>query len=303
MISKIILVKPRGFCAGVERAIEIVEKALEIHKKVYVKHQIVHNLHVVKDLEKKGAIFVEELNEIPNDNLVIFSAHGVSPKVVEEAKKRNLKFLDATCPLVTKVHLEAIRYNKENYSIILIGHKGHQEVIGTMGEAPMFLVGNIEDVNNLDINSEKIAYITQTTLSLDDTKNIVDALKKKYPNIESPKSKDICYATQNRQNAIKELAKTCELVLVVGSKNSSNSNRLVETAKLHGCKSYLIENKDFIDERWLENVENLGISSGASAPEILVQELVDDLKNKFNCKIKYSNVIEENIKFTIPTIK
>jgi|TARA_B100001971_G_C18255374_1_gene581642 4-hydroxy-3-methylbut-2-enyl diphosphate reductase len=302
-MNKIILVKPRGFCAGVDRAIEIVEKALEIHKKVYVKHQIVHNTHVVEDLEKKGVIFVEELNEIPNDSLVIFSAHGVSPKVIEEAKKRNLKFLDATCPLVTKVHLEAIRYNKENYSIILIGHKGHQEVIGTMGEAPMFLVGNIEDVNNLDINSEKIAYITQTTLSLDDTKNIVDALKKKYLNIESPKSKDICYATQNRQNAIKELTKTCELILVVGSKNSSNSNRLVETAELHGCKSYLIENKNFVDEEWLKNVENLGISSGASAPEILVQELVDDLKNKFNCKIEYSNIIEENIKFTLPMIK
>ncbi|MBI2667838.1 4-hydroxy-3-methylbut-2-enyl diphosphate reductase [Candidatus Woesearchaeota archaeon] len=302
MVKNIILIKPRGFCAGVNRAIEIVENALKIHNPVYVKHQIVHNNYVIKDLEKKGAIFVEELNEIPDNNLVIFSAHGVSPKVREEAEKRNLNILDATCPLVTKVHLEAIRYNKEGYSIILIGHKGHQEVIGTIDEAPMFLVGNINDVDNLKINSDKIAYITQTTLSLDDTKNIVDALKKKYPNIESPKSNDICYATQNRQNAVKELAKRCDLILVIGSKNSSNSNRLVETAKLHLCNSYLIEDKDSINQEWLENVENLGITSGASAPEFLVEELINYLKNKFNCEIEYQNVIEENVKFTLPVI-
>ena len=302
MVKKIILTKPRGFCAGVDRAIEIVEKALKIYNPVYVKHQIVHNIYVIKDLEKKGAIFVEELDEIPDNNLVIFSAHGVSPKVREEAKKRNLNILDATCPLVTKVHLEAIRYNKEGYSIILIGHKGHQEVLGTMEEAPMFLVGNINDVNNLKINSDKIAYITQTTLSLDDTKNIADALKKKYPNIESPKSNDICYATQNRQNAVKELAKKCDLILVIGSKNSSNSNRLVETAKLHGCDSYLIEDKNSINQEWLKNVENLGVTSGASAPEFLVEELINYLKNKFNCEIESQNVIEENVKFTLPII-
>ena len=301
---KVYLGLPRGFCAGVVRAIDVVEMVLEkFPPPIYVKHQIVHNPYVVKSLEDKGAITVENVEDIPEGAVVVFSAHGSPPSDFDKAETRNLRVIDATCPLVTKVHLEAIRYNKENYSIILIGHKGHQEVIGTMGEAPMFLVGNIEDVNNLDINSEKIAYITQTTLSLDDTKNIVDALKKKYLNIESPKSKDICYATQNRQNAIKELTKTCELILVVGSKNSSNSNRLVETAELHGCKSYLIENKNFVDEEWLKNVENLGISSGASAPEILVQELVDDLKNKFNCKIEYSNIIEENIKFTLPMIK
>lgn len=301
MVKKIILAQPRGFCAGVDRAIEIVEESLNLYEKpVYVRHAIVHNSHVVGDLEKKGAIFIESLENIPENSLVIFSAHGIPPEVIKEAEKRNLKFIDATCPLVTKIHLEAKRYHNEGYSIILIGHKNHQEVLGTMGYAPMTLVETKEDVKKLKIKNEKIICLTQTTLSLDDTKGILKAIKQKYPQLETPKKEDICYATQNRQNAVKELSKKTGLILVIGDKESSNSNRLVETAVNNGCSSFLIKNKDSIKEEWL-NSEIIGLTSGASVPESLIQDTINYFK-KFNpnLKVEILGNVEEDVKFLMP---
>jgi len=300
MISKVLLVNPRGFCAGVDRAIEIVESCLTVFgKPVYVRHEIVHNQHVVRDLEKKGAIFVEDLEEIPKGNVVVLSAHGVAPSVKREANERELNVIDATCPLVAKVHIEAIKFHNEGYSIVLIGHHGHQEVIGTMGEAPMSLVENVQDVEKLELNSEKIVYLTQTTLSIDDTKDIIEALKKKFPHIDAPKKEDICYATTNRQNAVKELAKKCDIILVVGAYNSSNSLRLVETAKNCAVDSYLVPDITHLKQEWLEGNETVGITSGASAPEILVQELIDYFKGN-GAQIQELDVIEEKTIFPIP---
>lgn len=294
MVKKILLANPRGFCAGAERAINVVEKALEIYgKPVYIRHQIVHNEYVVKSLENKGAITVEKLSEVPKGGVVVFSAHGVAPSVKTEAREMGLKTIDATCPLVAKVHLEAQRFAKEGYSIILIGHKGHQEVIGTMAYAEMELVGSVEDVAKLK-KVDKIAYLTQTTLSMDDAKEIIDALKKKMPHIVSPAKEDICYATQNRQNIVKELAKEADVILVVGSETSSNSKRLVETAKKCGVKSYLVPDKSAIKKEKLSGV--IGITSGASVPEIFVQEIVDYL----DVPVMNIGFVKEDIHFKLP---
>lgn len=304
MVKGIILANPRGFCAGVERAINIVEKALEVYgKPVYVRHHIVHNQHVVSELEKKGAVFVEDFREVPGGSNVIFSAHGSNPRVFGDAKLKGLNIIDAVCPLVTKVHLEAVRYAGEGYSVILIGHKNHQEVVGTMGCASMVLVENAEDVENFHISNPRIAYITQTTLSLDDTKEIVGALKKKYPNIQSPPKEDICYATQNRQNAVKELAKVVDLVLVVGSQNSSNSKRLVETAMKNGVASCLVPDESALDYEWFADISSVGITSGASVPEYLTQTIVGALSRKFpSAEIKSLEVVRENTHFPLPNI-
>lgn len=302
-MKKIILVSPRGFCGGVSRAVDIVKRAIDIFgAPVYVNHEIVHNEFVVNKLKGGGAVFVDSLDEVPEKATLIFSAHGVPPTLLAEAKKKHLKIIDATCPLVTKVHLEAIKFHKQGYFIILIGKKNHQEVIGTMGEAPMQLVGKVEDVEQLKLSSSnKIAYIMQTTLSVDETKEIVKALKEKFPEIISPKEDDICYATQNRQNAVKELTKQTDLILVVGSHNSSNSKRLAETAKKQGVKSYLISDKTAIKDEWFKGINTVGITSGASVPEILVKEVVLYLEEKFECTfIEQIKFTEENVKFSIP---
>ena len=302
MLRKIILASPRGYCAGVNRAITIVEKALEKYgKPIYVRHEIVHNEHVIGYLKKKGVIFVEELDEVPKSSIMIFSAHGVPPKIRDDAEKMGLKAIDATCPLVNKVHLEAKRFHDKGYSIILIGKKGHQEVIGTMAEAPMHLVEYESDVSNLKMKGDKIVYLMQTTLSLDETRHIVDALKKKFPNISSPPNDDICYATQNRQNAVKELAKHSDLILVVGSTTSSNSKRLVETARLSGKQSYLVPDRSGVKDDWLKSISSLGITSGASVPEFLVQELVDSIKSRYpSVKVETLECKKENTVFTLP---
>lgn len=304
MLEKIILASPRGFCAGVERAIEVVEKALELYgKPVYVKHQIVHNEHVVRSLEAKGAVFVEELDQVPGDNIVIFSAHGVSPTVRMEAEERGLRVIDATCPLVTKVHLEALKYDREGLSIILVGHKGHQEVNGTMGVVPMKLVERVEDVATLEVeNPDRVACLTQTTLSLDDTKEILNALRKRFPKIVTPPGPDICYATQNRQNAVKELAKRADLILVVGSEMSSNSRRLVETAIHRGTPAYLIPNQTAVQSDWLKDVRTVGITSGASVPDVLVTEVIDRIKRVVNgmVAVEELEVLKEDVQFSLP---
>ncbi len=301
MVDKIMLASPRGFCAGVSRAIEIVEKTLELFgAPIYVRHEIVHNKHVVEDLKQKGAVFVEELSEVPENSTVIFSAHGVSPAIKDEARMRKLKTIDATCPLVTKVHWEAIKYNKEGYELILIGHKGHPEVEGTMGETPMHLVENLADIKKLQAKG-KIAVLTQTTLSVDETKDIMEALQAKYPDMKTPAKEDICYATTNRQNAVKELAKKCELILVVGSQHSSNSKRLAETAQKAGRKAYLIQDKEGIQNEMLQNVKTIGITSGASAPEKLVQEIIEFLNTK-NPELNVENIetVKEDVQFPMP---
>ncbi|MFH1054412.1 MAG: 4-hydroxy-3-methylbut-2-enyl diphosphate reductase [Candidatus Woesearchaeota archaeon] len=303
MLKKIILANPHGYCPGVERAINIVEKALEKYgKPIYVRHEIVHNEHVIDSLKKKGVVFIDNLDQIPNDSLVIFSAHGVPPSVIEKAKKRNLKINDATCPLVNKVHLEAIKYNSLGYSIILIGKKGHQEVIGTLGYAPMHLVEKVDDVSKLNIpNNDKIICLTQTTLSLDDTKEIVDALKIKFPHLQYPPLGDICFATQNRQNAVKKMAELTNLILIVGSETSSNSKRLVETAKLAGVNAYLINDRSHIKEEWFDNIDAVGITSGASAPEKLVIEVVNHIQDLFpNAKIEGIRYKQEDVTFSLP---
>ncbi len=309
-LEKILLVQPRGFCAGVVRAVAIVEEALEITKPIYVRKEIVHNKHVVQDLRERGAIFVNEIEEIPagepgNPVVCIFSAHGVSPEVRRQAKERNLFVIDATCPLVTKVHMEAIRFAKEGYSIILIGHNGHEEVEGTMGEAPfaMTLVESVADVEKLTLpNPEKLIYLTQTTLSVDDTASIIAALKLKFPQMTPPPKEDICYATTNRQHAVKQLAPLCDLILVIGARNSSNSVRLRETAQLCGTQSYLIDDQTQIKDEWFDGVATVGITAGASAPEILVDRVIENLHARgADVKIETLDIAEEDVFFKLPT--
>lgn len=301
---KVILAQPRGFCAGVKRAIEIVEKALKKYgQPIYVKHEIVHNKYVVDDLKTKGAVFVDDLSNIPSGAVTIFSAHGVSAEVEKKANELSLSILDATCPLVKKVHQEAQKHTIDGKKLILIGHDGHPEIEGTRGRATgdVFLVQNIEDVEKLNIAAdEKTAYVTQTTLSVDDTEKIITALKFKFPDIEGPDLKDICYATQNRQDAVKKLAKLVDILLVIGSKNSSNSNRLRDLGEIIGIPSYLINNKEDIKSEWLEKVNTIGITAGASAPEILLENILNSLKQKYNVEIKTMEGIEENIKFRLP---
>ncbi|MCH2694995.1 MAG: 4-hydroxy-3-methylbut-2-enyl diphosphate reductase [Acidobacteriia bacterium] len=301
-IKKIVLANPRGFCAGVDRAIEIVEKALEIFPApIYVFHEIVHNRHVVNRLSRNGSIFVNDLNEIPDDSICIYSAHGVSPKIRSLAQAKRLKVIDATCPLVTKVHLEAIRFTKEGYSLILIGHPGHEEVDGTMGEAPMQLVSSVEDVKTLEVsNPEKLIYLTQTTLSLDDTNQIIEALKVRFPHLETPPKEDICYATQNRQNSVKEIAGQVDLMLVVGSSNSSNSQRLKEAAQGLGIPSYLINDEKGIDKNWLENINVVGVTAGASAPEEIVRRVVDHLQSSKDVEVEGLELQDEHVQFVLP---
>jgi len=301
---KVILANPRGFCAGVDRAIEIVEKAIEKHgAPIYVRHEVVHNRFVVSSLKNKGAIFVDELNEVPADSVVIFSAHGVSQVVRKNAENAKLQVLDATCPLVTKVHREVKRYREEDIEIVLIGHAGHPEVEGTMGQAQggMHLVEKPSDVDNLAIlNPSKVAYVSQTTLSVDDTQIIIKELRKKYPKIQGPRKNDICYATQNRQDAVKVLSSKCDVVLVVGSTNSSNSNRLRELAEQKGIKGYLIDNADQINKVWLGEDSVVGVTAGASAPEILVQEVVQRLIDWGATRVVEEVTKPENVSFALP---
>ena len=304
----ITLAEPRGFCAGVDRAITIVEKALEKYgAPIYVRHEVVHNEFVIENLKRKGAIFVEDMEDIPKGSHVIYSAHGVSKLVRKKASDFNLVPIDATCPLVTKVHKEVIQQNKKGHIIIMIGHEGHPEVDGTMGQVDdndkTFLVQNLGDIDRLRIkNTEKISYVTQTTLSIDETKEIIDKLKKKYPNISGPNKSDICYATQNRQDAIKSLIKDKELIIVVGSSNSSNSSRLAELAKQEGVESVLVGNIESFDLSILLNKKKIGITAGASAPEILVKNLIKKIKRNYDVLIDEMNGIEENIIFKLPNI-
>ncbi len=304
---QILLANPRGFCAGVDRAISIVELALEIHgAPIYVRHEVVHNRFVVDGLKNKGAIFVEELDEVPENAIVIFSAHGVSQAVRAEAKKRNLKVFDATCPLVTKVHMQVARASKKGVKAVLIGHQGHPEVIGTMGQydnkdGGIYLVENSDDVQKLTLTEQdELAFMTQTTLSINDTAGVIDALKTKYPQITGPRKNDICYATTNRQQAISELAKQSDLVLVVGSKNSSNSNRLAELATRLGTRAKLIDGAKDIDPLWLEGVDTIGISAGASAPEILVQSVVERLQELGVNEVNELSGTNEDTVFEVP---
>jgi 4-hydroxy-3-methylbut-2-en-1-yl diphosphate reductase len=305
MPSKLLLAAPRGYCAGVDRAVQTVERALTLYgAPVYVRKEIVHNKHVVEQLRERGAIFVEELDDsIPEGAMTVFSAHGVSPAVHAEAERRSLRTIDATCPLVTKVHREAVKFAAEGYTIILIGHAGHEEVEGTMGEAPdhIVLVETEEDVDALQVpDPEKIAYISQTTLSVDETLAIINRLREKFPHITGPRTDDICYATTNRQAAVKQMAPLCDLVLVIGSRNSSNSNRLVEVAREHGAASHLIDNETQVDETWLEGVETVGITSGASAPEELVRRLVDYFRERGVDDVSEFEVVQEDVRFMLP---
>ena len=301
---KVFLAQPRGFCAGVERAIEIVERALKIYgPPVYVRHEIVHNKRVVNNLSSKGAVFVQELDEIPPGAVTIFSAHGVAQRIEDTAKDRKLPILDATCPLVAKVHKEGQRYSSKGYEVILIGHEGHPEVEGTMGRisGDVYLVSNTEDVFKLKVkNPKKLSYISQTTLSVDDTKVVIEALKKRFPAIEGPDVKDICYATQNRQSAVRDLVDHVNLILVVGAKNSSNSNRLRDLGEESGVDTYLIETADDLDSQWFDNVESIGISSGASTPDELVKEVIKRISSFREVKIVKRPGIEENIVFKLP---
>ena len=300
----VFLPKPRGFCAGVIRAIDIVTIALEkLGRPVYVRKEIVHNGQVVGELAAQGAIFVESLDEVPSGAVAIFSAHGVSPEVREQAKERNLYVIDATCPLVTKVHLEVVRYARENYSIILIGHRNHDEVTGTLGEAPnaMHLVSSVEDVDALKgIQPDRVVYVTQTTLSLDDAAAIVSRLQQRFPRIISPASSDICYATQNRQMAVKAIAARSDLILVVGAQNSSNSNRLVEVARSQGSHAYLIADQRDIRSEWLEGCNSVGVTAGASTPEILVQNVVEELGRRGFKNVVETEFVEEDVHFPLP---
>ena len=295
----ILLAEPRGYCAGVVRAVDIVEIALtKIGNPIYVRHEIIHNQHVVNELKDKGAIFVEEISEIPEKSTVIFSAHGVSPEVWEEAQKKNLNIIDATCPLVTKVHVEAIKYAKDGYTILLVGHKGHDEVIGTMGEAPdnTILVESVDDIPSLNVpNFEKVVALTQTTLSVSDTANIISALKQKFPQLIT--RNDICYATTNRQNALDSISDEVDLVLVVGAKNSSNSNRLKELASERGIEAYLVNGPEDVKLDWLEGKSSIGITSGASTPEVLVNGVIEKIKPSNIQNIVYA---EENVNFKLP---
>ncbi len=303
MVKKLILASPRGFCAGVVRAIDVVRIALEAcPPPIYVRKQIIHNAYVVDELRQEGAVFVDSLDQVPAGGTVIFSAHGVSPQVWAEARSRSLNVIDATCPLVTKVHVEAVRYSKQGFTVVLIGHEGHEEVVGTMGEAPesTVLVSNIEDVQALEVEDpEEIAYLTQTTLSIEDTREIIAALRQRFPMIQGPPSEDICYATQNRQLAVRELARVADLVLVVGASNSSNSNRLVEEAIGSGVASYLISDVSKIRREWLQGVETVGLTSGASAPEILVEGIVNFFQSR-GAGVEELVTREENVHFALP---
>ena len=304
----IYLANPRGFCAGVDRAIEIVERALDIFSApIYVRHEVVHNRYVVNDLVKKGAIFVEELDEIPDGATVIFSAHGVSQQVRDDANNRDLRVFDATCPLVTKVHLEVARYELNAEDVILIGHTGHPEVEGTLGQyknnpiSSIYLVETVEDVNSLEVkNPHTLAYVTQTTLSVSDTKNIIDALRQKFPDIQGPRKSDICYATQNRQDAVKEIADKVDVFLVIGSANSSNSNRLRELAEKQNVAAYLIDGAEDIDNSWFDDARSIGVTAGASAPEVLVQAVITMLENLFETTIITNEKATENVHFQLP---
>lgn len=307
MSVQILRANPRGFCAGVDRAITIVERALDLFDApIYVRHEVVHNKYVVDGLRERGAVFVEELDQVPDDSTVIFSAHGVSQAVRQEAKRRDLRVFDATCPLVTKVHMEVARSSRRTTECVLIGHKGHPEVIGTMGQysnedGAMYLVETVEDVANLQVSDESnLSYVTQTTLSVDDTKNIIDALRERFPEIEGPRKDDICYATQNRQDAVKDISAKVDLLLVVGSKNSSNSNRLRELAEKNGTTAYLIDNSDGIDASWLEGVGAVGVTAGASAPEILVNQVIEKLVELTGGEVVENPGIVEDTVFAVP---
>ena len=301
---QVVLAKPRGFCAGVERAIHIVEAALEkFGPPIYVRHEIVHNQRVVQGLRQRGVIFVDDIEQIPDGAITVFSAHGVSKKVESGALEQGLNAIDATCPLVSKVHREGQRYAKKGYEIILIGHRNHPEVEGTLGQIPgkVHLVGDIEDVSNLDVeNPEKVAYITQTTLSVDDTREIISALKNRFPAIAGPDIKDICYATQNRQTAVRKLAEQVDALLVVGASNSSNSNRLCEVGNDNGIDSYLVESPEAIDRHWIEGVNTIGITAGASTPEELVEGVIERLREFDSVEVSTMSGITENVKFTLP---
>jgi 4-hydroxy-3-methylbut-2-enyl diphosphate reductase len=307
----ILLANPRGFCAGVDRAIQIVEEALtQYGKPIYVRHEVVHNQYVINDLKAKGAVFIEDLNVVPKGAHVIFSAHGISKAIREEAKLRQLIPIDATCPLVTKVHVEVNKMLSQGMDIIMIGHQGHPEVEGTMGQIEehqthrkMYLIETIEDVKHLIVDHpNKVAYVTQTTLSIDDTKTIIEALKIKFPNIQGPKSDDICYATQNRQDAVKLMSGQCDVIIIVGSHNSSNSNRLKELASREGVEAYMIDHEDLLQSAWLLNKKNIGISAGASAPEISVKNIINKIESLTKANITELPGVEENVIFRLPKI-
>ena len=307
----ILLANPRGFCAGVDRAIQIVEEALiQYGKPIYVRHEVVHNQYVINDLKTKGAVFIEDLNDVPKGAHVIFSAHGISKAIREEAKLRELIPIDATCPLVTKDHVEVNKMLNQGMDIVMVGHKGHPEVEGTMGQIEkhqsnrkMYLIETVEDIKSLIVDRpDKLAYVTQTTLSIDDTKIIIDTLKIKFPNIQGPKSDDICYATQNRQDAVKQISGLCDLIIIVGSNNSSNSNRLKELALREGVEAYLIDHEDALQSSWLLNKKNIGISAGASAPEISVTNIINKIEVLTEAKITELPGVQENIIFKLPKI-
>jgi 4-hydroxy-3-methylbut-2-en-1-yl diphosphate reductase len=304
ILDEIVLAGPRGFCAGVERAIEVVERALEVvGGPIYVRREIVHNRHVVEALREKGAIFVDELDEVPAGATVIFSAHGIAPAVRDEARARGLRVIDATCPLVTKVHVEAQRYAREGYTIVLVGHEDHDEVIGTTGEAPnrIVIVGSVEEAEALQVeNGDKVAYLTQTTLSVDDTRAIIEVLRRRFPKIVGPSKDDICYATQNRQAAVKKLAGEVDLVLVLGAANSSNANRLREVAAALGTRAHLINDVRDIKTEWLAGVARVGVTAGASTPEFLVREVVDYLSARQTPGVREFHVVEEDVRFGLP---
>jgi len=301
---KIVLANPRGFCAGVNMAIECVEEALQIvGSPLYVYHEIVHNRYVVERFVKRGVVFVDSIEEVPANQTIIFSAHGVSPEVRRRAKQRGCSMIDATCPLVTKVHMEAVRYARQGYKILLVGHAGHDEVVGTFGEAPdaITIVESAQDVEKLTFTGDDpLVYLTQTTLSMDDANIIIDAIKKKYPHVKAPPSDDICYATTNRQHAVRDLAPKTDLVLVVGSKNSSNSVRLTEISQNVGTRAYLVDDKTEIDHRWFDGVESVLVTAGASAPEYLVQEIIGDLVSRYGGEVESASGVEEDMHFELP---
>jgi 4-hydroxy-3-methylbut-2-enyl diphosphate reductase len=304
VVQRVLLASPRGYCAGVERAVDTVERLLDLHgPPVYVRKQIVHNAHVVRDLEARGAIFVESESEVPEGETVVLSAHGVAPSVYANAKARGLNTIDATCPLVTKVHVQARRYAADGYTILLIGHAGHEEVVGTMGEAPesTILVQSVEDAEALELPADtRVAYITQTTLSVDETGEIITALRRRFPEIHAPKKEDICYATSNRQWAVKDLLGEVDLLLVIGSRNSSNSNRLVDVARANGVPAHLIDDETDIDESWLDDAETVGLTSGASAPEKLVERVSDWFRARGVEDISAHRLVDEDVEFRLP---
>jgi 4-hydroxy-3-methylbut-2-enyl diphosphate reductase len=303
-LSRVLLAAPRGYCAGVDRAVDIVERALRIHgAPVYVRKQIVHNIHVVRDLERKGAVFVEEETEVPKGATVVLSAHGVAPEVYRNSNARQLRVIDATCPLVTKVHLEARRFAQDGSTILLIGHEGHEEVVGTSGEAPdhIRLVGDVEEARTVDVpDPTNVSYLSQTTLSVDETNQIIDVLRERFPDIQGPPRDDICYATQNRQDAVKALAGRTDVMLVIGSDNSSNSNRLVEVSRALGTEAYLIDDETEVEESWIQGAETVGVTSGASAPEWLVDRVVGWLRARGATEVEEVEVIEEHMAFGLP---